>query len=114
MFASPDRNGFSQERAPSRLMRDVPRMSSGRSPIRISGPKDGGAQLGMGEEEIVDPLGDMIGEFVRQRKADAERRAVVADDVDAGHLRLLAAILREGRARRGLRPGATAMVPLPL
>ena len=67
----------------------------------------------MGEIEIVDPLGHMVGEFVRQREADAERRAVVADDVDAGDLRLLAGVLAKCGETSGS-PGATAMVPLPL
>ena len=57
----------------------------------------GVAQLGMGEEEIVHALGDMVGKFVRQREADAERCAVVADDIDAGDLGFLAGVLGEGR-----------------
>ena len=51
----------------------------------------------MGEPEIVLSLGDMVGKFVAQRKAEAERRAVGADDIEADDFRLLAAIQREGR-----------------
>jgi hypothetical protein len=50
MFASPDRNGFSQITAPPRRMRDMPRTSAGRSPTRISGAEGGVPQLGMGED----------------------------------------------------------------
>ena len=50
----------------------------------------------MGEEQIVHPLRDVIGKLIRQREADAEGSAVVADDIDAGDLRFLAAVLREG------------------
>jgi hypothetical protein len=39
MFASPDRNGFSKMTSVPRRMRDVPRISSGGAPMRISGPK---------------------------------------------------------------------------
>ena len=38
MLPSPDRNGFSQTTAPSRRMREVPRTSSGSSPMSSSGP----------------------------------------------------------------------------
>src|SRR6185437_3470106 len=62
------------------------------------GAEAGGAQLGMGEIEIVLPLGDMVGELVAERKADAARRAVAVDEIDADDLRLLAAVEREGRA----------------
>ena len=40
MFASPDRNGFSQNTLPSRTMREAPLISDGRSPIKISGPNE--------------------------------------------------------------------------
>ena len=40
MFASPDRNGFSQSVLPPRLMRDMPLMSAGSGPTRISGPTE--------------------------------------------------------------------------
>jgi hypothetical protein len=96
-------------------MRDVPRHVLGQVADENLRPERARAQLRMGEIEIVDPLRDMVGELVRQREADAERRAVVADDVDAGDLRLLAAILGEGRrksaARRVRRPNrAVALV----
>lgn len=50
----------------------------------------------MGEVEIVDPLGDVVGKLVRQRKADAERLAIVADHIDAGDFRFLAGVFGEG------------------
>ena len=114
MFASPDRNGFSHSSLPPRRMRDVPLTSSGRSPTRISGPNEALRSLECARIEIVDALGDVVGELVGEREADAERRAVVADDIDAGDLRLLAGILGEGRrhqrrARRH-RHGAVALV----
>ncbi len=73
----------------------------------------GRPQLGMGEPEIVDALGDVVGEFVGEGEADAERRAVVADHIDAGDLRLLAAVQREsGRLER--RAGRDRHEPSPL
>ncbi len=57
----------------------------------------GRAQLGMRQPEIVLALGDVVGELVAEREADAERRAVLADDIDRCDLRLLAAVLGEGR-----------------
>ncbi len=74
----------------------------------------GGPELGVGEEEVVLPLGDVVGELVGEREADAVRRAVRADQVDAGDLRLLAGVEREGGAEeRGAgadRLGAVALV----
>ena len=74
----------------------------------------GVAQLRMRQIEIIDALGDVVGKFVRQGKADAKRRAVIADDVDAGDLRLLAAVHGKGRRdqrRAGRhRHGAVALV----
>ena len=52
----------------------------------------------MGEEEIVLPLGDVVGELVEKREPDPIRYPVLADDVDAADLRLLAAV--EGEMRR--------------
>ncbi|OJH16951.1 hypothetical protein BLX88_20975, partial [Bacillus obstructivus] len=46
-----------------------------------------GAQFGVSQKEIIDTLGDMIGEFIGQCKADAERRAVGTDHIDTGNLR---------------------------
>ena len=68
----------------------------------------------MGEEEIVLPLGDVVGELVEEREADAAGNAVLADDIDAGDLGLLAAVLGESRRderRAGRRDeGAVALV----
>src|SRR6185437_5921677 len=77
------------------------------------GAEAGGAQLGMGEIEIVLPLGDMVGELVAERKADAARRAVAVDEIDADDLRLLA----PSSAKAGLcrsPPGAASVEPSPL
>ena len=72
------------------------------------------AQFGMGEVEIVDPLGDVIGKLVRNGKTDAHRFALIGDHVDAGHFRLFAAIEREGgrgeRSTRCRRHMAVALV----
>ena len=67
----------------------------------------------MGEPEIVDALGDVVGELVGQREADPERRAVVADHIDAGDLRLLAGVLGESRRHERL-AGRHRHEPLPL
>src|SRR5689334_24658128 len=53
------------------------------------------AQFRMSEEKIVDALGHMVGEFIRQSEADAEGPAAFANDIDPGDFRLLAAIERE-------------------
>ncbi|MNV88151.1 hypothetical protein D3C71_1823300 [compost metagenome] len=55
------------------------------------------AQLRVGEPEIVDPLGLVVGKLVGNGKADAERHALVGDHVNAGHFRLLAAVFGKGR-----------------
>ena len=67
----------------------------------------------MGEIEIVLPFGDVIGEFVAEREADANGRARGVDHVDADDLRLLAAVEREARAHESP-PGATSVEPSPL
>jgi hypothetical protein len=73
----------------------------------------GHPQLGMGEPEVVDPFGHMVGEFVAQGPADPVRGAVGADQVDAGDFGLLAAVFGKTRGfQRGA--GATAAWPLPL
>src|SRR5207302_7263716 len=51
-----------------------------------------GAQLAWGEIEIVDILSDMIRPLVALREAEPVRHAFLADDVDADHFRLLAAV----------------------
>ena len=52
------------------------------------------------------PFGHVVGEVVGEREADAPRRAAVVDDVDAGHLGLLAGGQRERPASAiGLRDG---------
>ena len=55
----------------------------------------GRTQLGMGEPEVIAALGDMVGEFVGEREAQAARPAVGVDQIDAGDLGLLAAVERE-------------------
>ena len=68
----------------------------GRGPVRSSGPKEHCRELGMGEPQIVELFGDMVGEFIAQRKAQPVRRAVRTDQIESDDLRLLAAILCEG------------------
>ena len=73
----------------------------------------------MGEIEIVLPLGDMVGKFIAEREADADRRAFGADDIDADDLRLLAAVEREMRrdeiaARRRQRRAVALVEPFRL
>ena len=53
-------------------------------------------ELGMGQPKIVELLGDMVGEFIAQRKTQPVWRAVLADQIKSDDLRLLAAILCEG------------------
>ena len=56
-----------------------------------------GAQLRAREVEVVALLELVIGEFVADRHADAMRRAVVADEIDAGDLGFFAAVFGIGR-----------------
>jgi hypothetical protein len=53
------------------------------------------AQLGMGQVQVVLALGHVVRELVADGVADAVRLAVVADHVQAGDLRLFAAVERE-------------------
>src|SRR5690606_18059030 len=53
-------------------------------------------ELRMRKVEIVHAFDDVVGKLVGERESDTKRRAVVADDVDAGDLGLLAAVLGEG------------------
>ena len=50
----------------------------------------------MREPKVVLPFGDVIGEFIAERKPDSNRSARVVDQVDSDDLRLLAAVEREG------------------
>ncbi|GJE72756.1 hypothetical protein CHKEEEPN_4317 [Methylorubrum podarium] len=51
----------------------------------------------MGEPEVVAALRDVVGELVGQGEAETDRPAGLIDQVDAGDLRLLAAVEGEGR-----------------
>ena len=51
---------------------------------------------------------------MREREAEPKRRAVVADDVDAGDLRLLAGVEARKPGDASGAPGATSMAPSPL
>ena len=73
-----------------------------------------GPQLGVGEVEIVLLLGDVVGELVAEREADAPGRAVGPDHVEPDDLRLLAAVEREGRAAKRLARRAPTIEPSPL
>ena len=59
-------------------------------------------QLGMGEPQIIVPLGHMVGKLVGEAQPQAEGRAVRTDQVDAGQFGLLAAILRKGGHGEGI------------
>ncbi|MDR6128080.1 hypothetical protein QE452_002744 [Sphingomonas sp. SORGH_AS438] len=77
------------------------------------GAERGLAQLGMRQPQIIPPFGDMVGEFVRQAEAQPVRLPVRPDQVDAGQLRLLAAILGEaGHGQRLARPDQLRAVAL--
>ena len=52
------------------------------------------AQFRSGEIQIIGLLELMVGELIADRHADAVRRAIRADDVDAGDLGFFAAIFR--------------------
>ncbi|MCY1172409.1 hypothetical protein D9M73_125440 [compost metagenome] len=52
-------------------------------------------QFGMGEPQIIAAFGDMIGKLIGERKAEAHRRTVLIDQVDARNFRLLPGIKRE-------------------
>jgi hypothetical protein len=56
-----------------------------------------GAQFRMRQIQVVHALHHVVGKLIREREAEAERRAVAADDVDPGKLRLLAAVQCEVR-----------------
>src|SRR5271166_2052413 len=58
------------------------------------------AQLRMREPQIVLALGQVIREFVAERKADAGRSALGVDQIDADDLGFLAAVQGEARARK--------------
>ncbi len=105
MFASPDRKGFSKITSPSRDDAGGAAHVVRQLADQDLGAEGGLAQLGMGEEQIVDPLGHMVGKLVGQRPADAVRRAVGADQVDAGQFGLFAAIQRKARARSAAHRG---------
>src|SRR5690606_12801489 len=70
-------------------------------------------KLRVGEPQVVMPLGHVVGELVGEAEAQPERRAVGTDHVDAGELRLFAAVPRERGAReRLLRLGEVFAVAL--
>src|SRR5271167_1510838 len=50
----------------------------------------------MREPKVVLPFGNVIGEFVAERPPDSNRSAGAVDHINAGDLRLLAAVEREG------------------
>ena len=75
MLCSPETNGFSHSTSLPRRMRETPWMSARQVADQQFRPEARRTQLGMGEIEIVLPLGDVIGELVAEREADAHRRA---------------------------------------
>ena len=72
MLASPDRNGFSQ-RPSCRGGCATCRGRRGQLAEQELRPDGTGAQLRMGEQEVVLPLGHVVGEFVAEGEADAAR-----------------------------------------
>ena len=91
----------------------MPRMSARQLAEQQLGPERRLAQLRMGEPQIIAALGHMVRKFVGEREAEPERRAVVADQIDAGDLGLLAGSSPKAGAAIG-RPGATSWLPSPL
>ncbi len=55
----------------------------------------------MREPQVIVAFGDVIAEFVGECDPQAEGRAVVADQIDAGEFGFLAAVLREGGRGEG-------------
>ncbi len=94
----PDRDAIAQDAAGTLDMRR-------RGADQQFRAKRGLPQLGMGEPQIIVPLGHMVAELVGQRQAEPIGLAVIAHDVDARQFRLLAAIPGKGRhGQRFARP----------
>ena len=114
MLASPVRNGFSHS--------TLPRAADSARAFHVRGRRAGAqlradgalAQLRMREVQIVLALGDVVGELVADGEAEALRRAIGRDHVEADDFRLFATIEREGG--RGQRAGRRRprMSPSPL
>src|SRR5690606_24188432 len=70
-------------------------------------------ELGMGEPQVVVPLGHVIRELVGKAEAETEGSAVGADHIDPGQLRLFAPVAREsGTRERLIRPDEVIPVAL--
>ncbi len=97
---------------PSRRMRLVPSRWAGSAQAQLWA-EAAGAQLGMGQVQVVAPLHHMVGKLVAQRIAKAVRRTVGTDQVQPDQLWLLAGILGEHRQRQvGARAHDDATVAL--
>ena len=102
MFASPERKGFSQTTAPSRRIRLTPSTCSGGGPTSSSGPSAAWRSFEWASQQVILTLGDVVAELVGEAKPEAVRRTVGTDQIDAGELRLLAAVrCKVGRSRVG-------------
>src|SRR5437870_4521875 len=62
----------------------------------------GGAQLGVGQPQIVAALGEVVGELIGQGEAEANRGAVLVDQIDGRDFGLLSAVLGERGREEGL------------
>ena len=53
------------------------------------------AQFRVGEKEVILPLGDVVGIFIAEGKAEAHRIALAVNHVEAREFRLFAAVQSE-------------------
>ena len=86
-----------------------PSMLGGQLAQQQLGADRRGAQLGVGQVKVVLPLHHVVGEVVAQRPAHPAGGAVVGDDVEPHHLRLLPAVegeVRDAAAAAPRRPGS--------
>ncbi len=114
MLASPVRNGFSHSVLPSRS--DAARAAHvGRQLTNQQlRAQRGMAQFGMRQPQVIATLGDVIRELVGEAEADTARIARGVDDVNAGNLRLFAAVERESQVRATPHLVPTTQEPSPL
>ena len=67
----------------------------------------------MRQAQIIAALGDVVAELVGQCKTEPPRLAVIADDIEAGNLRLFAAAFAKAGETSGW-PVAIIALPSPL
>ena len=101
MFASPERNGFSQMTVPPRMILLVPSTMIGERSDQDFRAKCRLPELGMGEPQIIVALNDVVTELVRKANAEAVGDPIWTNQVNARQLRLLAAVQGEvGNGKR--------------